>query len=150
MKMQHDEKAAAGRMKAGVITSTGFLGTDVRALSDIIEADEERFRALGLDFAAAADELERLKAEGAKGLGEPTTVGGRLLVKSDEARGSFPCPYDDGFFHKNSVTVELVATGERLVYSDLSVHLLREHHFCQGEGGAFRLAPDALKRLLAV
>ncbi|HCM27339.1 MAG: hypothetical protein A2Z99_05020 [Treponema sp. GWB1_62_6] len=148
MKMQRDEKAAAERMKPGVITSGGFLGTEARALSDIIEADEERFRALGIDFGSAADELERLKAEGAKGLGEQMTVGGRLLVKSDEARGSLPCPYDDGFFHKNSVTLELIATGERLAYSDLSIHLLREHHFCQGEGGAFRLAPDALKRLL--
>ncbi len=148
MKMKHDEKAAALRMKPGTITSAGFLGNDVRALSDIIEADEERFRALALDFDETADALERLKTEGAKGLGEPITVDGRLLVKSDEARGKLPCPYDDGLFRKNAGSVELVGTGERIVYSDLSIHLLREHHFCQGEGGAFRIAPDTLKRLL--
>jgi hypothetical protein len=150
MKMLHDEKAAAQRMAPGVITSGGFLGSDVRSLADIIAADEERFAALGLDFGVVADALERLAREGARGLGEPITVDGKLLVKSDEARGKFPCPYDDGLFHKNSVSVELVRTGERLTYSDLSIHLLRTHHFCQGEGCAFRLDPDVLKRILGL
>ena len=149
MKMLHDEKAAAARMASGVITSGGFLGRDARALADIIAADEERFAALGLDFQAVADTLEKLAKEGAAGLGEPITVGA-LLVKSDEARGQFPCPYDDGLFHKNSVTVERVGMGERISYSDLSIHLLRVHHFCQGEGSPFRLDPDALKRILAL
>ncbi len=149
MKMLYDEKAAAERMKPGVITSGGFLGHDARALADIVAADEERFAALGLDIEAVADRLEMLAKDGAAGLGEPITVGD-VLVKSDEARGKFPCPYDDGLFHKNSVTVERTGTGERLIYSDLSIHLLRAHHFCQGEGSAFRLDPDALKRVLGL
>lgn len=150
MKMLHDEKAAAERMAAGVITSGGFLGTDVRSLADIVAADEERFVSLGLDFDAVADALEKVSREGARGLGEPITVGGKLLVRSEDARGMLPCPYDDGFFHKNSVSVELVGTGERITYSDLSIHLIREHHFCQGEGSPFRLDPDSLKRVLGL
>lgn len=149
MKMLHDEKAAAERMAPGVITSGGFLGRDVRTLADIVAADEERFASLGLDFDKVASTLEKLARDGEAGLGEPITVG-KLLVKSDEARGKFPCPYDDGLFHKNSVTVERTGTGERITYSDLSIHLLRAHHFCQGEGSAFRLDPDVLKRVLAL
>jgi hypothetical protein len=30
-----------------------------------------------------------------------------------------------------------------LVYSELSIHLLKVHHFCQGLGSPFRLAPDS-------
>ncbi len=148
MKMTFDQKAAAERMKPGVLTSQGFLGADARSLADIVEADEEAFRAADLDFGEVADALDHLAREGEKGLGEPTTVDGKWLVKSDEARGKIPCPFQDGIFHKNAVTVELPGTGERLVYSDLSVHLLRAHHFCQGEGSPFRLAPDALVRAL--
>lgn len=148
MKMTFDQKAAEERMKPGVLTSQGFLGTDSRHLADIIEGDEEAFRAKGLDFDEVADELERLAREGEKGLGEPTTVDGIYLVKSDEARGKIACPFQDGLFHKNAVTVERSGSSDRLVYSDLSLHLLRVHHFCQGEGSPFRLSADALARAL--
>lgn len=146
MKMNFDERAAYEKMKAGVLTSTGFLGSDTRPLSDIIEADEELFRALGLDFDLVADRLESLARKGSEGLGEPITVEGQYLVKSDEARGKLPCPYGDGLYHKNSVSVR---KGEdTVIYSDLSLHLLRVHHFCQGQGSPFRLDPVVLKRLL--
>ena len=147
MKMQQNEKNAAERMLPGVITSAGFLGSDGRTLTDIIQQDEELFRSEGLEFEAVADELQRLERIGNKGLGEPTTVDGVWLVKSDEARGKLPCPFADGIFHKNSVIVE--RGGDRIVYSDLSIHLLRAHHFCQGKGSPFRLDAAVLKRILA-
>lgn len=150
MKMTFDQKSAEERMRPGVLTSQGFLGADSRRLADIVEADEEQFRALGIEFEAAADALECLSREGGKGLGEPTTVDGAWLVKSDEARGKIPCPFQDGIFHKNAVTVSRGDSGESLIYSDLSIHLLRVHHFCQGEGSPFRLSPAALKRVLGL
>ncbi len=146
--MTVDWKAAADRMVPGSITSQGFLGTDRRALVDIVEADEERFRALNLDFDAVADELERLAKAGGEGLGEPTGVDGLWTVKSDDARGMIPCPFQDGIFHKNAVSVRRDDSGEALIYSDLSIHLLRAHHFCQGLGSPFRLDPDVLHRVL--
>ncbi len=146
--MTVDWKAAAERMVPGAITSQGFLGTDRRALVDIVEADEERFRALDLDFDAVADELERLSKAGGEGLGEPLGVDGRWTVKSDDARGMIPCPFQDGIFHKNAVSVRRDDSGETLIYSDLSIHLLRTHHFCQGLGSPFRLDPDVLHRVL--
>ncbi|WP_304225535.1 hypothetical protein [Gracilinema caldarium] len=146
MKMNFDERAAYEKMKAGVLTSTGFLGSDTRPLSDIVEADEELFRALGLDFDLVAERLEALARKGAEGLGEPITIQGQYLVKSDEARGKLPCPYGDGLYHKNAVSVRKGA--DTVIYSDLSLHLLRVHHFCQGQGSPFRLDPVVLKRLL--
>ncbi|HRU27547.1 MAG TPA: hypothetical protein P5082_01145 [Treponema sp.] len=145
MKMNFDERSAYEKMKSGVLTSTGFLGHDTRPLTDIIAADEELFKALGLDFDQVADRLQELAARGAEGLGEPITVDGLYLVKSDEARGRLPCPYGDGLYHKNSVSVE--RGDDRIIYSDLSLHLLRVHHFCQGQGSPFRLDPVVLKRI---
>jgi len=148
MKITEIDRKAYERMKSGVITANGFLGRDSRPLSDLIQSDSEEMRRLGLDFEATADALERLKNEGAKGLGENITVDGHMLVKTGDARGVLPCPWDDGVFHKNSVEAENTVTKAKLIYSDLSIHLLREHHFCQGEGSDFRLDPETLKKLL--
>ncbi len=148
MKMTNEAKAVQERMKPGVLTSRGFLGSDTRGLSDIIAADEEEFLALGLDFEQVADRLAYLAREGEKGLGEPTTVDGKFLVRSDDARGKIACPFQDGLFHKNSVTAEYAKAGAKLIYSDLSIHLLRVHHFCQGEGSPFRLDPAVLKQFI--
>ncbi len=150
MKMSERDRAAAAGMAPGAITARGFLGSDERALADIIAADEEAAAALGLDLGAAADRLAELARKGEAGLGESVTVDGRWLVRSEESRGRLPCPWRDGFFHKNSVSVEALEGGERLAFSELSLHLLREHHFCQGAGSPFRLDPAALKRLLGL
>jgi len=144
MKNTQKEKDARERMKPGIITAQGFLGRDVRPLADIIQADEEAFRRLDLEFDAVADRLEAWKTAGSRGLGEPVTVEGRYLVRTGDARGVLPCPYGDGVFHKNSVDIKDEKRGGTLVYSDLSVHLLRAHHFCQGQGCPFRLDPENL------
>lgn len=148
MKNTQQEQAARERMKPGVITARGFLGRDERSLADIIQADEEAFLRLGLEFDAAADRLETWKEGGARGLGEPITVDGRWLVRTGDARGVLPCPWEDGVYHKNSVDVTDPRSGDLLIYSDLSVHLLRVHHFCQGLGSPFRLDPDTLARMM--
>lgn len=150
MKDTIQHKAAHERMAGGSITAQGFLGDDARPLSEIIEADEGEMRRLGLDFARVADELERLRDSGERGLGEPVTVDARWLVQTGDARGKLPCPFEDGIHHKNSVWLRLISSGESLVYSDLSIHLLREHHFLQGRGSPFRLEPAILARVLGL
>jgi len=155
MKLRPIEKDAFGRMGPGTITAQGFLGNDSRAPEEIIAEDEMEFARLGLDFEAVADELENLKIEGEKGLGEPLTVG-KLLIQTGDARGMLPCPYGDGLHHKNAVSVRLadqpaescVEGEDMLVFSDLSIHLLRVHHFCQGRGSPFRLEPALMARLV--
>ncbi|MDH7483897.1 MAG: hypothetical protein QHH01_04645 [Spirochaetales bacterium] len=155
MKQSPADRQAFERMMPGVITAQGFLGKDVRSPDRIIAEDEVLFCELGLDFDTVADRLEELARKGEEGLGEPITVG-KLLIQSGEARGKLPCPWGDGFFHKNAVSVspadiplEACAEGEdMLIYSELSIHMLRAHHFCQGRGSPFRLEPALLKQLL--
>ena len=155
MKTSPVDREAFQRMGPGSITATGFLGDDPRSPERIIEEDAIFFDELGLDFDAVADRLEELAKRGEAGLGEPITVG-KLLVQSGDARGMLPCPWEDGFFHKNAVSVspadmpaESCVEGEdMLIYSELSIHMLRVHHFCQGRGSPFRLEPSLIKRLL--
>lgn len=155
MKLKPVDKEAFGQMGAGSITAQGFLGDDIRPPEEIISEDEREFARLGLDFDGVADALELWRQTGERGLGEPITVG-KLLVQTGDARGMLPCPWDDGLFHKNAVSVrpadmgtEACVEGEdMLIFSDLSIHLLRAHHFCQGRGSPFRLEPELLARFI--
>ncbi len=155
MKLKPIDKEAFARMGAGSITAQGFLGDDIRPPEEIIVEDEQEFARLGLDFDAAADALEALRAAGERGLGEPITVG-KLLAQTGDARGMLPCPWGDGLFHKSAVSVRPADMGsaacvegeDMLIFSDLSIHLLRVHHFCQGRGSPFRLEPALLARFI--
>lgn len=149
MKNTQAEKNARERMLPGVITAQGFLGSDTRSIADIVQTDLEAFRRSGVDPDQAVEFLERLKAEGQKGLGEPTGVDGRYTVTVGDARGLLACPFQDGTFHKNSVEAVDEKTGTRIVYSDLSIHLLKAHRFCQGLGSPFRLDPEAIAGMMA-
>lgn len=150
MKLSAKDIHAYERMKAGIITANGFLGTDTRGLAEILQKDGEAMEQLGLTFENAAAALDALKEAGAKGLGEPTELEDGIVVQTGDARGVLPCPWDDGVFHKNSVVAVNPANGGRLVYSDLSIHLLREHHFCQGKGSEFRLDPAEMAKFISL
>ncbi len=149
MKNTQAEKDAYEQMRPGVITAQGFLGNDARSLADIVEADIEAWRRAGTDPDTAATFLERLRDLGQKGLGEPTGIDGRWVVTTGDARGVLPCPFHDGTFHKNSIEAVDEKTGKRVIYSDLSIHLLREHRFCQGTGSPFRLDPETVASMMA-
>jgi len=155
MKLRPVDKEAFGRMLPGVITAQGFLGDDSRPPEEIIAEDEREFARLGLDFETVAAALEGLRTEGERGLGEPITAG-NFIIQTGDARGMLPCPWGDGLRHKNAVSVrqadqpvESCVEGEdMLVFSDLSIHLLRDHHFCQGRGSPFRLEPGLIAKMV--
>lgn len=158
MKNNAEDRLAHERMLPGFITAQGFLGDDRRFPADIVAEDEAEFARLGLDFADIASRLARLRDEGEKGLGEPVSVKKKWLVQTGDARGKLACPWEDGIFHKNGISVRLISRGkpvescaegeELLIFSDLSIHLMEAHHFLQGRGSPFRLEPSALKKIL--
>jgi hypothetical protein len=144
---------AAANLEPGVLTAEGFLGHDSRPLARILRDDALQFEELELDWDRVAERLEHLLVEGSRGLGEPVTVEGTYLVQVAETRGRFACPWEDGFFLKRSATVRRLGDDQTteaapLLYSDLSLHLLKDHHFLQGKGSVFRLEPEALKTVL--
>ncbi len=154
MKMSPEFAKAQKNMEPGVITSDGFLGDDTRPIVDIIEADEERFAQLGMEFDTVAAKLRELLDKGRAGLGEPVTVEDRWIVTSSEARGHLASPFEDGIFRKVNARVERLEngkpSGDVLIYSDLSLHLMETNHFLQGKGASFRLDPEKIKKVIGV
>jgi len=152
MKMSPEYTKAQTNMQPGVITAQGFLGEDDRLLVDIIEADEQQMASLGLDFDDVAQRLRHLIDEGRKGLDEPVTVDDKWIVQTYEARGFLASPFEDGIFRKINAQIELAPegepTGKKLLVSELSLHLLQQHHFLQGKGSPYRLEPHRIKEVL--
>jgi|GEM_PF-99113 len=147
-------RRAVDNMAPGVLTVEGFFSeTHSRSLALVLSQDASAFRTLGLNWDRVASRLDELLHKGAEGLGNAMTVDDEFLVQVAETRGSFPCPWEDGMFRKRSATIQRLdaskkLVGPQLLVSDLSIHLIKEHHFLQGPGTTFRLEPKDLREVL--
>ena len=147
MKMTPELKAAQANMAPGIITAEGFLGNDRRTLSTIIDEDVQIMRHLKLDVGELVGYLNYFMEQGRKGLGEPVSIDDEWIVQTQEARGHLACPWEDGICRKINVSVTRKDTGEKIFYTDLSVHLLEKHGFLEGRGSSFRLNVEAIKHI---
>ncbi len=151
MKQSPDEKRIRDRMARGVLSHEGFLGTDTRRVSEIIDADAAAADHLGTSVAELAAQLESVLDAAVAALGTPAPVGDRLTATWHEAMGRIACPFGRcGAFPKGDVELTDRETGETVRFTPLSVHLIAEHGFCQGRGSRYRLDPAALARLLSI
>jgi hypothetical protein len=148
MKNTPELKKVQDKMIPGAITGEGFLGSDSRTLSDILQKDEEVMMSLGLDWEKVAAALKNLLQKGVEGQGKAVVVDGRWTIVADDTRGRLPCPYGDGLHPKQGVGITDNATGKKYLLSGLNLHLIGKHHFLQGKGSAYRIAPEDLKSLV--
>jgi hypothetical protein len=139
------------QMRPGVITQSGFLGTDSRSLPEILEADDATVRRMGVTHAQIAARMRTLRDAGVKSLGLATAVAPHFEVQVDDIRGVLPCPFlHSGMSAKTTTTVANTAIRRSVVYSDLSIHLIEEHGFYEGIDADFRLDPEALAAVLEI
>ena len=141
-------KKAQENMQPGIIIADGFLGDEKIPIRDMMVRDEAEMSRAGLSFDEVSDRLVYFLEEGRKGLGEPVTVDEKWLIRIIDPRGHLPCPFEDGIYRKMTAEIERKSTGEKLLVTDLSIHLLKEHHFIEGIGSRFRLEPELVKRVL--
>ena len=136
-------------MKPGVISLHGFLGTDSRDLDTIIEHDSGEMERLALTGEGIAAKLEEIRDRAMEGLGVYIKLNETYMAKADSIRGKIPCPFDHpGVFSKTVITIQNIETDEEMIYTDLGIHLIRDHGFFQGKGSIFRMEPEALADLL--
>ena len=141
-------KKVNGNMQPGIITIAGFIGNDSRSISDIIEADEKTMQKLNLSFDELVSKMRAAMEAAKKGLGDWITIDTNLEARIDEARGRLACPYEDGAFPKINVTVKKKSSEKKIIYSELTIHLIEKHHFFQGSGAVFRNEPADIAQIL--
>ena len=127
-----------------------FMGWDSRKLVEIITDDQDMVCSLGLSHEEIARRLEEITKIAKKEFGDTVTIEDRYEAKADEARGVIPCPWQhpNGLFRKSHIEIKDLKSGERLIWTDLSIHLIRTHGFYQGKGSPYRLEPRVIKDML--
>jgi len=150
MKETPPERKIYENFKPGQISKDGFLGNDARHIHDIILADQRQLDALGISAQTIADRLQYFINEGKQGLEGPVDVE-HFRVEVIWSRGAIPCPFGErGVHSKILATLENKSLHATIRYSQLSVHLIREHTFFAGEGSPFRLDPVEVVRILEI
>lgn len=150
MKQSPKEKRIQDLMRPGRLTLEGMLGDDRRMLSEIIEADQSLVNNLGVTHADIADRLEALTRAGRAGLETEVTVEDAFDIHVRDDRGMVPCPFGDRRCAKSVTVTRCRASGEEVVWTDLSVHMIREHGFYEGRGSPFRVEPARAVRVLGI
>jgi len=136
-------------MKPGVIALHGFLGKDTRNFEEIIDHDAGELERLETDRETLAAKLEEIRDKAMEGLGIYVKLNDTYMAKADSIRGKIPCPFDHpGVYSKTVITIQNLKTDEEMIYTDLGIHLIREHGFFQGTGSLFRMDPEKLHDLL--
>lgn len=148
MKVRPEMKGIETDMQPGRLSLDGYLGSDTRSVENIILADKNVLQDLGTTALALGKVMRRITRAGMEGQGEPVTFDG-YEVEVTEYMGWMGCPFKDHRKAGKRITdVTDLQTDEHMSWTDIGIHLIRDHGFFQGEGAHFRLEPAQLARFL--
>jgi hypothetical protein len=141
MKLTPEEKKIYKNFLPGALSKTGFIGQDTRHIHEIVAEDLRVLSAHGTDQVQAADRLQFFIDVGRAGLENPVDID-RFTVEVRWARGRISCPFSHpGVYPLIHVKLKDRTAGTRIIYSQLSVHLIRQHGFFGGIGSIYRINP---------
>ncbi len=136
-------------LRSSKLVAGGFLGTDTRNVTEIIDADRAALDKLGRTTHEIAARMREITETATKALGNWVKIDGMSQACIQEAKGSLVCPWPHpGSCCKRVTTFQLTATGEKMRWSDLNIHLIESHGFFEGKGSAYRLEPSLLAECL--
>ncbi len=145
MKPTPQELKTLQRMQPGVITLSGFLGSDTRSLNEIIAADAAVLASLDRTKEEIAARMDSFTQASWNSYLEETLIEGKYLVQTEIYRGKLPCPFGHaGIFRKAVTRLTNRSNGLSVVWTSLNTHLIKAHGFFEGRGSAFRLDPQTL------
>ncbi len=140
-------------MRPGKLSQGGFLGENEK-LEDVLKADDETVRRLGLTHKKIAARFQYFIDAVAYPTGSGVLVDGKYLVGGSVYRGGQECPWQDGgLFMPNSCMDLYVVnqqTGERLNFPGGIVHLIHVHHFYEGKESPYRVDPERAAKILEI
>ncbi len=151
MKQSPEFERIQSNMMPGALSAHGFIGEDSRSLTDIIHSDGKFLKQIGITQETLADKMQELTDIGLRGLGRPVPMEERFEIEVEEYKGEIPCPFKDNARAKKRQTrVRRLDTGVMIRWTDLNIHMIREHSFFEGYGSPYRLDPAELVRFLGM
>jgi hypothetical protein len=149
MKKSPQQKKLEDMLQPSKFSAGGFMGTDTRSVWEIISADATEMVKLGKTNDEVAQRMQQLTDIGKPALEEWVEVDKHLRVMVEDHRGAIPCPWSHRVrCVKRITTVEHKISGKTVRWSDLNIHLIKDHGFFEGRGAAFRLEPRDLVEII--
>jgi len=143
MKESPSEKELRERLGPSKFSGEGFLGNDTRPVREIISTDLAELERTGITADQIADLFTEVYAKAVKGFGAEVEVLPGIYGKYNESMGKIPSPFTgEGVFPKGEVVVRYSASGDEIVLTPLSIHLIKLHQFFQGRGSRYRIEPE--------
>jgi hypothetical protein len=151
MKQTVQMREIQDKMKPGVITRDGFLGTDRRNLIDILIEDDAQVKRINLTHELIAQRMQNIREAGKKGLGDFISVLHHFEVRVDMVRGKLPCPFGHpGLIQKTNIQVRNLEKNREITFTDMQIHMIGEHGFYEGKGSLYRLEVSDLVDILEI
>lgn len=149
MKESPDNKRLEQLLRSSILVASGFMGTDTRSFSEIIDADSAELAKLDYTTEQLAGWMRQITKLAVAGLGTWVRIDDNKEASVQEAKGSLVCPWPHaGRYAKRITTVRDLRSGESIRWSDLNTHLIDQHGFFGGRGSMFRIEPrDLVKKL---
>ncbi len=149
MKKSPEESSLEERLKPSIFSGSGFLGNDERPIDEIVADDLKELERHNIDKDKLAQLLKKAFDKVENGLGQEVQLSENLSGQFYEAKGRIPSPFrGDGVFEKGEARILHEPSGEEIIITALSLHLIAEHSFFQGKGSRYRLEPAKTYRLL--
>ncbi len=150
MKKTPPDKQRDLNFQPGKISKNGFLGNDTRQVPDIILEDQKILSHLNITIEQVADRLQSFIDQGKATLEKEIDWQG-YQIRVLWSRGKLPCPFGEPGMHQKIIAIVTnKKLDKQISYSQLNVHLIREHGFFEGKGSHFRLEPDELIKILNI
>ncbi len=151
MKQSPELTVIQENMMPGTLSAHGFLGKDSRNLTDILQADAKALKKVGVSKENLADKMQELTDFGMQGLGKPMIMDECFEIEAEDYMGKLPCPFKDNVkLDKRQTLARRIDTGVIMRWTDLNIHMIREHGFFEGHGSVYRLDPVELARFLGL
>lgn len=149
MKKSPDTQKLEQILKSPAFSASGFMGTDTRSLSEIIDADMAEVVQSGYTTHKIAEQMQQITDKAKEALGNWTQIDDIHSAMVTEVKGRIPCPWPHaGNFAKRVTTLQDMQTGRKIHFSDLNIHLIAEHNFFEGRGSDFRIEPKEIVEML--
>jgi len=136
-------------MQPGVITLSGFLGSDPRELNEIIADDERTLSQLEIAAEELANRMQYFTDKSFDAYETPITIDEFWQAETEVVRGKLPCPFGHAGIQRKTITILTdLRTGQQIRWTALNIHMIKAHGFFEGKGSPFRLEPALLKQVL--
>lgn len=149
MKLSPTDKIIQDKMKPGILTAEGFLGTDKRTFRDIIAEDMKLVNTFERNLEDIAQRMEYLMEKSFLSYDSSIVIDDKYEVKYNSYRGILLSPFPRaGRFGKATIQVTNLKNHMSVVWTPLHVHFIRDYGFFEGVGSKFRVEPEMLYKTI--